>query len=117
MSLRITGISLFAISTLLLILAFENFRNLWYLIITDARNVWPFELAVMVGQVVTYLTAYALMLSCALPLIRQRQIKRRYPFLIALLLVWLVLEMPLYKCEFGFGQTHSFWKSHKMHFH
>jgi hypothetical protein len=110
------GFILFVFSTIRLLLTYGTFKNAWYLIIEGYRPATSFETLVVVGQVLLYLTVYIVVIIFSVVLIRQRSIKQKHSWLIFVVVLWMILEVPLYPCEFGMSH-HTFWESHRLHFH
>ncbi len=116
MNRRITGVALLVVSTSLFVRAFDYFTNGWYLILGLGRSMTAFEYSIFFGQLLVYLTTYTVVVLYSITLIRRRHVKQQYSWLIWVVIVWFILEVPLYPCEFG-QSHHTFWKSHKLHFH
>lgn len=72
----------------------------------------------VVGQALAYLILALVIVALGIVLIRnsRKQFKRLTLSVLLAATLWLILEMPVYKCNY-YNIRHSFWESKQFHFH
>ena len=116
---RIIGWTIILIGTFLLLKAWDNFANIWYLLTEMPDHRPTMDYLIIIGQGATYVTMYCVAIVFGVSLLRdkgKKRIKTKRLTFLTILTVWILLEIPVHNCDFG-QSRHSFWFSHKTHFH
>ena len=116
---RLIGWIIIVLGTILLFKTWDSFVDLWYLL-TDMPDHRPtMDYLIIIGQCATYVTMYCAAIVFGVSILRDKEKKKtkikRLTFL-TILTFWILLEIPIHNCDFG-QSRHSFWFSHKTHFH
>lgn len=119
MKSKVIGWTLIAGVTTLLFLNIEKFRSAYYTFFYRAEHFQLEDYLVSVAHPLLYLVIFYIGVSLGIDYIKLNdgvRLKNKKIVLALVMMMWLVLELPLYKCDF-YGVRHSFWKSQSEHFH
>lgn len=113
---KVVGIALIILATYVFIEGFDVFTDAWYALTRSDYPLYPQQYWVILGRAILCLAAYLAAVSIGRILAKAEQLNKRFR-LIYIVAMFLILEIPLYPCEFGVRAHHSFWLSHLHHFH
>jgi hypothetical protein len=116
---RLIGWTIIVLGTILLFKTWDSFVDLWYLVTEMPDHRPAMDYLIIIGQCATYVTMYCAAIVFGVSILRDKEKKKitikRLTFL-TILTIWILLEIPVHNCDFG-QSRHSFWFSHKTHFH
>ena len=116
---RILGWTIIVIGTILFFKVSDSYADIWYLLTEMPDHRPTIDYLIIIGQGVMYLTMFIISIMFGIALLRDKEkgkIKIRRLTFLTILTVWALLEIPIHSCDFG-QSRHSFWFSHKTHFH
>jgi hypothetical protein len=117
MKRKVISLTLIVAGLLAFLVSWDNFVDLYYAI-AQLPELSRSYFAI-VGQGLFYFTLASIIALFGVSLLLRMKGQRlkfvRASFFI-LLIVWFVLELPIYKCDF-YKIRHSFWDSNREHFH
>ena len=114
---KLIGATISILGTILLFKTWDNYVDIWYLLTDMPEHKTTTDFLIAIGQGVVYLTLISTSILFGLSLLgvkKERKIERLT--FATVLTIFILLELPVYNCDFG-QSRHSFWYSHKSHFH
>ncbi|MBX2970680.1 MAG: hypothetical protein KF803_15015 [Cyclobacteriaceae bacterium] len=114
---KLIGATILIFGTILFFKTWDNYVDIWYLLTDMPEHKTTTDFLIAIGQGVVYLTLVSTSILFGLSLLRDKKKRKieRLTFATILTLV-ILLEVPVYNCDLG-QSRHSFWYSHKSHFH
>src|SRR5687767_15529927 len=107
---KLTGWTIIIIGTILFFRAWDIYSDIWYLLTETHDHLLTTDYLIIIGQGVTYLTLFSISILFGVSLTRgtQKNIKIKRLAFLTVLTIWILLEIPIYNCDFG-QSRHSFW--------
>ena len=119
MKIKLIGFGTIGLCTLLLLWNWSKYAEIYYILEAQEDYFRLKHYLVPIACGALYLSIFNTGLLFGLDLIKQteggRSKKKKMAFLFTII-VWLILALPLYKCEF-YNVRHTFWESQDGHFH
>ena len=117
---RLIGRTIIVVSVILLWLTRETFIEGWYLL-TEKPDWKPMnEYFAIIGEGILYLTTFILAIVFGYSMTvgqDKKQLRVKGTIFLTAAILLIVLELPFYPCDAFNLIRHSFWYSHRTHFH